>query len=51
MQKMTSTARDKTAKIERKVKKRRFKRIMEIFDCHFYQISHIYQPFYPINDI
>ena len=41
MQKMTSTVRDKTAKIERKVKKWRFHSIMDIFECHFYHISHI----------
>ena len=43
MQKMTSTVRDKTAKIERKVKIWRFHIIMDIFECYFYHISHIYQ--------
>ena len=38
---MTTAVRDKTAKIERKVKKWRFNRIMDIFEYHFYHISHI----------
>ena len=41
MQKMTSKVRDKTAKIERKVKKWRFKRIMDIFEYIFTHISYM----------
>ena len=40
MQKMTSTVRDKTAKIERKVKKWRFNHIVEIFEFIHEYISH-----------
>ena len=40
MQKMTSTTRDKTAKIERKVKKWLFNRIMDIFKLYFVNISY-----------
>ena len=41
MQKMTSTARDKTAKIGRKVKKWLFHCIMDIFELNIVHISHI----------
>ena len=41
MQKMTSTVRDKTAKIERKVKKWRFNLIMDTFEFVYVYISHI----------
>ena len=40
MQKMTSTVRDTRAKIERKVKKWRFNRIFELFECYYYHIQH-----------
>ena len=42
MQKMTSTVRDKTAKIERKVKKWRFNLVIDIFEFIFEHFSYIY---------
>ena len=45
MQKMTSTTRDKTAKIERKVKKWRFHSIMDIFEYIFQLFTYISQHF------
>ena len=41
MPKITTTVRDKTAIIERKVKKWSFHSIMDIFECIFVYISHI----------
>jgi len=38
---MTPAVRDKAAKIERKVKKWRFNRIMDIFEYYFVYITHI----------
>ena len=42
---MTSTMRDITAKIERKVKKWRFNHIMDIFECIFVYFSQISKNF------